>query len=141
MFLLFYKLFEKFTQNLIVELACSVTDFLADGIPDYPLNGYITGSTRTVIRNLDGNNYTLGWYSHTIDGVSYYTNGSDAGCGSARQAQITWYCGDRHIELTSASEPKSCEYHFELEINCCQGMKYIVNFFCNSNKIVWIHCI
>ena len=132
-FYFFYKSFDKFTQNLIVEFdqTCSVANFLANGIPDYPISGdfdtfSITGSIKTSINQFDGSTYRLGDYSHTTDGVSYYTNGDDTWCGSARQAQITWYCGDTHIELTSATEPTQCEYHFELEINCCHGMEYII---------------
>ena len=118
---------------------CSVTNFLANGIPDYPINGAtstmkITGSTKTYINQLwlsMGSTQLLGHYSHTTDGVSYYTNGDEILCPSARQAQITWSCGSRHMELISIKEPKGCEYHFKLEVNCCQGM---TSFFLVSTK-------
>ena len=113
-----------------MDQTCSVTSVLANGIPDSPVNGgwdtyVITGSTQTSITQHDtvhGSNYLLGSYSHTTDAVSYYTNGDDRYCGSARRAQLTWNCGDRHMELIGHSEPITCEYHFEIEIQCCQGM-------------------
>jgi len=58
-FYFFYKSFDKFTQNLIVEFdqTCSVANFLANGIPDYPISGgtssmNITGSTKTFLNQL-----------------------------------------------------------------------------------------
>jgi len=131
-------------KNLIIEVdqTCSITSFLANGIPDYPVNsGFnsrttnrytnrwifnsygITGSTKTSIAQHDrnhGGSYLLGYYSHTTDAVSYYTNGHRRHCGKARRAQLTWNCGDRHMELVGASEPVKCEYHFEIEVKCCQ---------------------
>ena len=113
-----------------MDLTCSVTNFLANGIPDYQLNGgwsrfIITGSTTTSINQQNtqsGNNYLVGTYSHSTNGVSYYLNGDDVYCKRVRNAKITWKCGDRHMELTGMSEPNQCEYHLEIEINCCQGM-------------------
>ena len=110
---------------------CSITRVLENGIPDSTVNGgwddfVITGSTKTAITQHDtvyGDSVLLGHYSHTTDGVSYYTYpGDDHVCSRARRAQLTWKCGERHMELIGHSEPVQCEYHFEIEIQCCLGI-------------------
>ena len=61
-----------------LDRTCSVTNFLANGIPDYQVNGgwrdfIIAGSTTTFINQQNtqnGKNYRVGTYSHTTDGVS-----------------------------------------------------------------------
>ena len=113
-----------------MDQTCSLTRVLEHGIPDSTVDGgwddyVITGSTKTAITQHDtvyGDSFLLGHYSHTSDGVSYYTNGDDLYCGRARRAQLTWKCGERHMELIGHSEPKRCKYHFEIEIQCCLGI-------------------
>ena len=79
--------------------------------------------------------YSLGSYSHTLDGVSYYTNGDIDGCRRPRESKIRWKCGNRHMQIVSGWEPAICQYEFVIEINCCQdeqndlaGMSYNFNF-------------
>mgnify|MGYP000637956847 CR=1 FL=1 len=73
------SLLDKFTRNVFLGphgKTCTATNFLGNGIPDYPVTGgsnsmfNITGSTKTSITQLwfaDGNNYLIGHYSHTTD--------------------------------------------------------------------------
>ena len=106
--------------------SCSISEALEGGIPDVPLTGgwdssTISGTTMTAITQHDGDHtYLLGTYSHTVNGLSYYTNGDSTWCGRPRTAQITWICGERHLEVVHADEPESCEYHFQVEIDCCR---------------------
>ena len=81
----------------------------------------ISGTTMTGITQHYGpfDTYYLGSYSSTLNGITYYTNGDTQWCSNARIAQITWSCGQNHIHVVAADEPEPCEYHFQVEINCC----------------------
>ena len=116
------------SQTTAVAEECSITDALAGGIPDIPITGgwshfILSGTTKSGIiqhdTKFDQVEYFLGRYSHTSDAVSYYTNGDSLYCGRPRTSQVTWKCGNRHLEVVSAREPVVCEYHIEIEINCC----------------------
>lgn len=127
------------TQTTTIEEECSITNALAGGIPDIPITGgwshfILSGTTKSGITQHDTKfdqalfiterssvqkQYFLGRYSHTSGAVSYYTNGDSLYCGRPRTSQVTWKCGNRHLEVVSASEPAICEYHLEIEINCC----------------------
>ena len=119
---------------------CSITEALAGGIPDIPITAggwddyLLTGAARSSLTQKapssnklskihDGisyGGYSLGSYSHTLDGVSYYTNGDIDGCRRPRESKIRWKCGNRHMQIVSGWEPAICQYEFVMEINCCQ---------------------
>jgi len=81
-----------------MEGSCSITDVLAGGIPDVPVTGgwetyALNGTTMSGIFQYDshdGSLYSLGTYSHTADGVSYYMNGDSDWCNTARTSKVTW---------------------------------------------------
>ena len=105
--------------------SCSISEALEGGIPDGPVTGgwdsyTLSGTTKTEItQHSGGRSFNLGTYSSTSNGVTYYTGGDRSGCSKKRSAQITWQCGENHLHLVSAQEPKTCIYHLQVEINCC----------------------
>jgi len=142
---------------LVDPAPCSVATFLANGIPDIPMSVdwgkyNIAGSTKSVLTQYDTTagrptaepmpipayDYVeLGTYSHTADGVSYYINGDNFGCEKARQAQITWKCGNRHSPtFTDFTVLKQCEYHFEIEIQCCVNGHPLIQAMPHENNFV-----
>jgi hypothetical protein len=108
---------------------CALSGALKGGIPDIVLtdDSYgITGTTRSSLTQRTWSSsrggYSLGTYSHTENGVSYYTNGDIARCAKPRETKITWKCGHRHTRVVSSKEPVPCEYEFEVEIDCCKDL-------------------
>jgi hypothetical protein len=107
---------------------CKIADALASGLPDVSITGgwnhyTISGTTQSGITQHDGEySYFLGSLSSTSNGISYYIDGDDIHCNKPRISQIAWKCGSRHLQVISSSEPVECEYHFEVEIDCCYGI-------------------